>query len=113
MNNYASTFGLTGTYATGWYMPSLAELCYLYRSKNVLNSVINILGGMQLFSSFYWSSSQSGYYDNTAWNVTFSQGDPDDAWGVNFYDGLVRYYSKKATNKDCDNYVCCVWAFSE
>ena len=24
VNNYASTFGLTGNYATGWYMPTVA-----------------------------------------------------------------------------------------
>ena len=46
VNNYATTFGLTGVYADGWYMPSLAELCYIYRNKAVLNAVLSALGGV-------------------------------------------------------------------
>ena len=93
-NNYATTFGLTGEYADGWYMPSLAELCYIYRSKAVLNAVLSALGGIQLYSSCYWSSSQYGNDYSNAWGVTFGSG--------SVYDG----------NKDDDYYVCCVRAFN-
>lgn len=92
VNNYATTFGLTGEYADGWYMPSIAELCYIYRSKTVLNAVLNAVGGIHL-CDFYWSSSQNGYYYYEAWDVTIS-------------DGKVDFISK-----NYDNYVCCVRAF--
>ncbi|MBO4858466.1 MAG: hypothetical protein J5527_08120, partial [Treponema sp.] len=92
VNNYASTFNLTGSYATGWYMPSLAELCYIYRNKDVLNSVLSALGGTQLCSDVYWSSSQN-YYQN--------------AWDVDFDDGYVD----NCTSKINGFRVCCVRAF--
>ncbi|MBQ6781556.1 MAG: DUF1566 domain-containing protein [Treponema sp.] len=94
VNTYASTFGLTGGYATGWYMPSIAELCYIYRSKDVLNSVLDALDGIQLYSGYYWSSSQ--YADST-----------NNAWGLSFANGYLNDYYK-----DYDGYVCCVRAFN-
>ena len=92
VNNYATTFGLTGDCADGWYMPSIAELCYIYRSKAVLNAVLSALGGIQLYTE-YWPSSQS---------------DSDKyAWNVNFYSGYVGTSLKRV-----DKYVCCVRAFN-
>ena len=92
VNNYASTFNLTGSYATGWYMPSLAELCYIYRKKDVLNSVLSALGDTQLYSDYYWSSSQyNDYYY---------------AWYVDFDDGSIYEGSKSGSRR-----VCCVRAF--
>ena len=94
VNKYATTFSLTGTYAAGWYMPSLAELAYIYRNKTTLNAVLQALGGTQLASAYYWSSSQGHDYSNKARYLDFSDG--------NLYsgrkDGLLR--------------VCCVRAFS-
>ena len=92
VNNYATTFGLTGDYADGWYMPSIAELCYIYRSKAVLNAVLSALGGIQLYTE-YWPSSQ---YDSDKY-----------AWNVNFYSGYVGESLKRAAH-----YVCCVRAFN-
>lgn len=34
---YATTAGITGEIAEGWYMPSIAELCELYKNKDILN----------------------------------------------------------------------------
>lgn len=94
VNRYGTTFGLTGKYVDGWYMPSLAELCCIYRSKEVLNAVLGAVGGTQLFSSYYWSSSQYGSNRYVAWYVYFVYGD------VNGY------------GKSNDRYVCCVRAFN-
>ena len=58
VNNYASRFGLTGDYAAGWYMPSIAELCDISRSRGILNSVLEAIGGTKLNGIYYWSSSQ-------------------------------------------------------
>ena len=94
VNKYATTFSLTGTYAAGWYMPSIAELAYIYRNRTTLNTVLEALGGTQLASAYYWSSSQGHDYSNKARYLDFSDG--------NLYsgrkDGLLR--------------VCCVRAFS-
>ena len=95
VNNYATTFGLTGDYADGWYMPSIAELCYIYRSKAVLNAVLSALGGIQLCSYSYWSSSQYGYGSNYAWDVNFGNG-----------------YVYNGSGKGGNDYVCCVRAFN-
>ena len=93
VNNYASTFNLTGDYATGWYMPSIAELCYIYRNKDSLNEVLNTLGGIQLDNSRYWSSSQDPYGSSSAWYVYLSDGGVGSSY---------KYLSR---------WVCCVRAF--
>ena len=77
VNNYAEIFGLTGDYATGWYMPSIAELCYIYRNQTVLNSVLYALNGVELYSGNYWSSSQcdGGESGMGAWGIALNNGD--------------------------------------
>ena len=94
-NTYGETYNLPKNYKTGWYMPSLAELCYVYRNIALLNKVIKALGGVELTDDFYWSSSQSEH-DYFAWGVSFL--------GGYVFDG----YSKG----DCF-YVCCVRSFSK
>ena len=94
-NKYAETFSLTGAYATGWYMPSIAELSYIYRNKTTLNTVLQALGGTELASGvYYWSSSQYSDSAINAWILYFSDGN----LGIN--------------HKDNDFRVCCVRAFS-
>ena len=78
VNKYATRFGLTGTYASGWYMPSFAELCFIYRNKTILNKVLSALGGTQLQSVQYWSSSQHPDWADDARYVNFSNGDASD-----------------------------------
>ena len=78
-------------------MPSIAELCCLYRSKDVLNSVLNALEVIRLYSKYYWSSSQNGYYGFFAWLVNFSDGYVDANNKNGSYGGV---------------YVCCVRAFN-
>lgn len=90
VNNYATTFGLTGDYATGWYMPSLAELCYIDRQITVLNQVLDALGTIQLCNDAYWSSSQKSY-TNSPWGLRFG------SWCF--------------PPANADLYVCCIRAF--
>ncbi|MBR1404256.1 MAG: DUF1566 domain-containing protein [Treponema sp.] len=99
VNTYASTFELTGEYANGWYMPTLAELCGIYRNNDTLNAVLDALGLTHLHSSYYWSSSQSA-------NKNY------DAWAVDFSSGTVSYRDKVYNGKYNDFYVCCVRAFN-
>ena len=89
---YATTAGITGEIAEGWYMPSIAELCELYKNKDTLNTSLSKCSGTQFTESYYWSSSQTNY-DYNAWYLDFSDGD-------------LRNYDKSN-----NFYVCCVRAF--
>ena len=66
-----------------WYMPSLAELCEVYKNRAVINeslAKIYELGSdyadssLGDYSSYYWSSSQSSDSNYYAWSVNFSVG---------------------------------------
>lgn len=91
--NYATTFSLPEGYKDGWYMPSIAELAEIYKNKEVVNSVLSTIGGTQIYSSYYWSSSQYSSGFNCAWRLDFSDG--------------TLYFSYKYGN----SFVCCVRAF--
>lgn len=97
VNNYATTFGLTGDYATGWYMPSAVELYYIIRQKTVLEQVLDALGAIQLWSNYYWTSNQHDcdYYYVVVGGYS------------NVYIADIRLLDKGHV----DLYVCCVRAF--
>ena len=90
---YATTAGITGEIAEGWYMPSIAELCELYKNKDILNASLFKCSGTQFTESIYWSSSQYKNCNGYAWILVFS-------------DGYLSYY-----DESYNNYVCCVRAF--
>lgn len=74
-NQYASNNSLPGDFASGWYMPTVAELCALYHEKSKVNESIVALGGKEL-KQIFWTSSQStkenaAYF---AWLVRFDNG---------------------------------------
>ncbi|MGP1495342.1 MAG: DUF4959 domain-containing protein [Treponema sp.] len=65
-----------------WYMPSLAELCGVYKNRTAINASLAKIHGLENGSSYvdtnladvwYWSSSQSSANFN-AWRVTFDTG---------------------------------------
>ncbi|MBP5602505.1 MAG: InlB B-repeat-containing protein [Treponema sp.] len=99
-NTYAQTAGLTGDYASGWYMPSAAELYCIYSNKDTLNTVLSAVNSTSGFtantfaSDWYFSSSQFGDADFFVWGVGFSDGSFTDC------------------DKDSDGSVCVVRAFS-
>ena len=73
-NTYGTTAGLTGKYTDGWYIPSIKELCDIYKVKDTISDVITTVGGSLALSTYYWSSSQdaSSYY--YAYQVYFGYG---------------------------------------
>ena len=95
VNAYATpaTANLTGSYANGWYLPTVAELSMLYRAKDTVNSALEKAGGTKITDNSYWSSSQYASNDYYAWGVWFDDG--------NLYDGY----------KDSHKSVCTVRAF--
>ena len=96
VNAYATENSLEGSYANGWYLPTLAELSMLYRVKDTVNSALEKTGGTKIAdadNSGYWSSSQYASTINYAWFVLFG-------------DGYLNY-----TFKRYDLSVCTVRAF--
>lgn len=71
VNAYATNNSLAGSYANGWYLPTVAELSMLYRVKDTVNSALEKAGGMKIADAYYWSSSQSASYIKYAWYVKF------------------------------------------
>ena len=75
---YAAQLGGTNF---AWYMPSLAELCEVYKNRAVINESLTKIRGLDsnyadesLGTSWYWSSSQGSGGNNYAWYVDFSGG---------------------------------------
>ncbi len=60
VNNYATKYSLSGDYANGWYLPTIAELCMMSRVRTTVNAAIKKAGGKRIRDTGYWSSNQSG-----------------------------------------------------
>lgn len=80
-NTYAVTCNLQGDYASGWYMPSITELCTIYENREVINSSLRKIFELDenaamdgLETNWYWSSSQAGSSDDYAWFVHYFNG---------------------------------------
>ena len=94
-STYAKTNGLTGDLATGWYLPTVAELYTIYQNQTAVDASLSKAGGSTFGTSWYWSCCQ-GPSDNY------------DARGLGFYDGGMGSISKNDNN----DYVCSVRAFN-
>ena len=80
VNSYASTYSLSSNYTSGWYLPTIAELCMMHRAKSTVNSALEKAGGTKIADKGYWSSSQDSYRYN-AWLVWFDYGDLNGLMG--------------------------------
>ena len=96
---YADKLGGTNI---AWYMPSLAELCVVYRNRETINANLEKIHGLgnsyadsSLSTSSFWSSSQDSYYYMYMC-----------AWQVDFDNGNVSY-----GNKSSEIRVCCLAGF--
>jgi lipoprotein len=94
---YAAQLGGTNF---AWYMPSLAELCEVYKNRESINESLakireqnSSYANSSFGTSWYWSSSQYSYYNYYAWFVGLS-------------DGHVDYFNKNDYNR-----VCCLAGF--
>ena len=103
--NYSTTATNLGTnYASGWYLPSLAELFQIYANGKGTNKAFDIdaasqaLGGDKFEDSWYWSSSQ------------YASGGSKAACHLGFSNG--GWSSGGADKNGCLNYVCAIRAFN-
>ena len=81
---YAKTNGLTGNLATGWYLPTLAELYTIYQNKTAVDASLSKAGGSTFGKSWYWSCCQSPSGNVGARVLGFSGGDM--GYGVKYGD---------------------------
>ena len=92
---YAKNNGLTGDLATGWYLPTVAELYTIYQNKTAVDTSLSKAGGSQFGISLYWSCCQSPSFIDNARGLYFPNG---------FMDGYGKGYD--------GIYVCSVRAFN-
>ena len=101
VNKYNETYGSQlGAARPAWYMPSIAELCEVYKNKDAVNASLSKIKGLDsayadanLEIGYFWSSSQhSDYYG--------------DACLAEFGSGNLYYY-----NKYYELNVCCIAGF--
>lgn len=93
-NTYGTKNNLTGSLATGWYLPALAELKTIYGNKTIVDASLLLVGGSQFGTSWYWSCCQSSSGVSIACKLGFGYGGAGDDY------------------KDANGYVCSVRAFN-
>ncbi len=97
--HYANTYGeseeFTDNYADGWYMPSFAELYYIYKNRELINGVLNDINSTDSYAAetipdAVWSSSSSSTDLTTNGSLIFYFS------GTDFYSGVSprNSYSK-------------------
>ena len=96
---YAKTNGLTGDLATGWYLPTVAELYTIYQNKTTVGTSLSKAGGSTFGTSYYWSCCQRPDISSAAWTLYFANGSMPHGYKIN-----VSYYDYY--------YVCSVRAFN-
>ena len=98
---YAKTNGLTGNLATGWYLPTLAELYTIYQNKTAVDASLSKAGGSQFGTGSYLSCCQDpsgGYYARV---LSFNTGNMISNYKYGKYGASGHY-----------DYVCSVRAFN-
>ena len=89
-NTYGTTAGLTGTdYENGWYVPSLAELCEVYKNKEVIQISLTKANGFKFGTSICWSSSQNASFYSNACRVSFDGGFVSNLYKYSNYNVFV------------------------
>ena len=104
VNTYNTTYASKlGAARPAWYMPSIAELCEVYKNKDAVNASLLKINGFDgayadanLGTGYIWSSSQGSYYKDSACVAGF---------GSVFDNHLCVSF------KNYDNYVCCIAGF--
>ena len=83
VNAYANNNAITGNYASGWYIPTIAELCMIYRVRAIVNAGIEKAGGTKLADTLYWSSSTDDSFESMVYYLWLNTGN----LGYVFYGG--------------------------
>jgi hypothetical protein len=73
---------------SSWYIPSFAEMKWLYENKSIVDAALGNAGGTQINGSLYWSSTLRTYN-----SYNDCQGSPFDMVNGGWY-----AYDKKSTS---------------
>ena len=92
---YAKNNGLKGDLATGWYLPTGAELSTIYQNKTAVDASLSKAGGSTFGTTWYWSCCQDPYTTKDAQELSFNDG---------HVGGIAKYIDKGS--------VCSVRAFN-
>ena len=80
---YAKNNGLTGDLATGWYLPTVAELYTIYQNKTSVNASLSKAGGSTFRESYYMSCCLGEDPSYGAQGLHFFNGGTDDSYYYN------------------------------
>ncbi len=83
------SFNFSGNYSTGWYIPTIAELCYIYKNKDVINNVLEALGKQP----FKDSGDSNGYWSSSPCSEEVDS-QSQSAWCISFQNGCISYMRK-------------------
>ena len=98
---YAKNNGLTGDLATGWYLPTLAELYTIYQNKTAVDASLSKAGGSQFGTGAYLSCCQDPENTYYARVLSFGIGNMISNYKYGKYGSSGHY-----------DYVCSVRAFN-
>ncbi len=85
--DYCYNYTTEGTTKGDWYLPAGGELYLIYQNKDTLNNSLSKVGGTQLGTSYYWSSSEYNVFK--AWLLYLYNGDWYN-FGKDFNDHYIR-----------------------
>lgn len=91
-NTYGETCKLSGIYASGWYIPSIAELYTIYENRDKINL------SLQTIYALDDSAAMNGLGTNWYWASSQSDSDDDYAWFVHYFNGYAACCPKNFTN---------------
>lgn len=92
VNTYAQTYNLQGSYASGWYMPSIAELSCVYENREAVNT------SLQKIYELNNSAAMNGLDTNWYWSSSQAEAEVDYAWFIHFFNGYAGECPKNFTN---------------
>lgn len=90
--SYAESFGLTGDYGNGWYMPDIDELNMIYQNRKMVNEALERICG------FDSGAAMNGLGTDWYWSSTESESEEDYAWFIHFYNGYAGECPQSFTN---------------
>lgn len=72
--NHAEAVTWCRAKGTAWYLPRKEKLSAIYKNKAKLNTILSSIGGRQLGTGYYWSSTMDGGSGSYAYGVNFNSG---------------------------------------
>ena len=93
--NYGANNGLEGDLATGWYLPTVAELYTIYQNKTAVDESLSKAGGSTFGTRKYWSCCQYPFGNYGARVLVFGNGDMSNGtkdYKVNYVCSVRAFY---------------------